>query len=156
MTTKTKTPLDIALEAESAAYRLVRLAEADRDDEIMKAREAITDKWQEKIADLKGAHWEACSATIVARLEATTDHEWESKIVRRELRGAYRHSMLVNRPKVYERGMVVTYRPGVELPSNTPRYRFPTIGDALVFPLKKDGKPGVKFERLTQSWELEP
>lgn len=147
----TKTPLQLAKEAESAAYSELRKLERGRDDEISAAKDRIRDEWNDRIAGAQLAYHDARTVTKEAETAAAVDHEWEGKVVRRELRRRYG-----DKGPRYERGVVITYRPGVSLPANIGSYRKPAIGQPIIRLLKQNGEPGVLFERMTESWQLEP
>jgi len=152
--TETRTAVQAAQKAESAAYSALRKLERERDEEISEAKERVRVAWQDRIGEASSAYYRAREDARDALVAASVDHEWEGKIVMRLTDRYARYGSRVLGQTV-ERGVVITYRPGVTLPESTARYNYPAIGSQIVRFLKKDGTPGVKFERLTDSWKLE-
>jgi hypothetical protein len=147
-----------AREALHAAEARVALLTKQISTEIYQAKDAIEKKHYDNLTALKNLVWDAKSAVRVAETEAATDHAWEGKIVVKTEKIRDRWSGQETGRRVSERGMVVTYRPGVELARN--RHHRLNIGTVLVFFLNKNGKPGKIYEALAQpayraQWELE-
>lgn len=142
-------------EIANAAADAVRKLESERDQKARDAAQAVRNEYGPKLRVLTDAAEAARRAVFEARLAATKNHEWEGKIVTREETQYSRYSSRVTGVKTV-RGFVRTYRPGVELPMN--RNNYVSIGDVLVFALKKDGTPGKdyeRFERHATEWKLE-
>jgi hypothetical protein len=153
--TETRSALQIAREAENAASIKLREAEGDLRRAIQEASNAIKKQWRPRLNALGEAKVKASNARREAEIAATDDHKWEGRYVTREETTYSRYSSKAFGLKTI-RGFVRTYRPGVELPRN--RRNIVSIGDVLVFALKKDGKPGLDYENFKRheaDWKLE-
>jgi hypothetical protein len=138
----------------SAAAAAVREMERERDQKASEAAQAVRNAYGPKLRPLQDAREAAAKAAYEARVAAATDHKWEGQIVTREETQYARYSSKPTGLKTI-RGFVRTYRPGVELPQN--RNNYVSIGDVLVFALKKDGTPGKDydfFKRHEADWKL--
>ncbi len=61
----------------------------------------------------------------------------------------------VNWVRTGQKGIVEIYEQGSPMPDNIGRYSYPEIGNIIVRLLKKDGSPGLKFERISSKWNNE-
>ena len=141
--------------AANAAASAVYEMERERDQKASEAAQAVRNAYGPKLRHLQDAKAAASLAVFKARVAATTDHLWEGQIVTREEVQYARYTAKPVGTKTI-RGFVRTYRPGVELPHN--RNNYVSVGDVLVFALKKDGTPGKDydfFKRHEADWKLE-
>lgn len=143
--------LSAARDAEYAAGKILREAEARRDD----AKRAAAAKAGEAFADELRAAIHAVNAARSARVEVqgrTPAHEWTGqRVVSKVPRGSGWRPDYVDRFGVVEMVQVETVLPG-----NTSSWRRPEIGSPIVRILKKDGSPGLAFETIGRgySWKL--
>lgn len=142
----------------SAALRDLRI-------EFDEAKKAAADKvkaeWEPRLGLAERALSNAVDLYEKAVSESAS-HEWEGRTVTRQV--SLRNAPGWDLRTTTERGVVEVVRIGTEFPANTPSYSRPPIGTTIVRMLKKDGTPGLKFERLyrrlgnnTQidGWQLE-
>ena len=139
MSEETKKAFD---EAERAVWTLRR----QRDVEISSARAQIMDKYMPQLAAAEHLAHEAAEAHRASE-DALAAHPWEGRRVYREaeVRNSRwsRSSRIVREEAIFE-----VYRSWTPVPGNMSRWRLPQIGQHIVRPLKKDGTPGLKIDRV--------
>lgn len=134
-------------EATSQKYDLVKRFES----EIDAAKAAIRLRYQPEADALDKAIADA-KRHLDEIKEQAPRHKWEWRKVERKEKIYQRFSSAVLRTEtVY--GIVETRTRETKFADNLSSYRLPEIGVAFVRLLKKDGKPGLKFESINHGWD---
>jgi hypothetical protein len=139
-----------ALDLAEKAHDQVKMAIADAK---RAAAQAIDAEYAEIRATTHAVYYQAEQAHRAA-VAAAGSHEWEGKRVYRE-KPLY-SSKWASRPygKVPVEGIVEIRRLDTKFAENI-NYGLPSLGQAFVRLLKKDGKPGIAIERLGNfEWSL--
>jgi hypothetical protein len=126
----------------AAAFANVRALEAAQAEEI----KAVKDKHSDGIWAAKKALGQAELALKEAVSNAAS-HPWEGKKVYRSIPiyASKWSSKQTGTKRVY--GVVEVFRLGTVFADNTSSWSRPSLGNAFVRLLKKDGTPGVKIDR---------
>lgn len=139
MSAETRTALS---EAEGA----VRALRQQRDAEISAAKALIMDKYMPQLAAAERLAHDAAEAHRASE-DALAAHPWEGRRVYREVE-AYNNRWSRTSHKVRVEAIFEVYRSWTPVPGNMSRWSRPAIGDPVVRPLKKDGTPGLKIDRV--------
>lgn len=131
--------------AEDAVYKVQRRVNA----EVQVAADAVRAKHSAELSEAANGV-RAARQTLNSAKEQLPDHPWTGKRV----------FHLVSRGHVWQKlqpdrveGIVETRRAGTSFPANAAYYSIPATGEGFVRLLKKDGTPGVKFDRI-RGWKL--
>lgn len=138
--------------ASDAADASVRVIEARLRAELREAEAETKARYK---AELDAAHAARAAArrAVIAEEDRCPDHPWTGKrVFRMAPQGRARDRLA---PKRIE-GVVETARSTTAYPGNTPPYARVTTGHPLVRLLKKDGTPGLQFDRMGRGdgWRL--
>lgn len=140
-------------QAEDAYFRASKAVRA-LEDEVSAEKRAATDRidrqYEQSLFAAKEVAHHAAEALRAARNADEPDHPWSGKKVYRMVNVGRSFAPRM----VREDGLVETWRITSERPANWSGWRIPPIGQAVVRPLKKDGTPSARFERLDSCWKL--
>ena len=137
-------------EPETVEVQKAKLREAEKavevvvkkiNEEISAATAAIQAKYHDEFTAVRQAREDAIKAGEAAR-DALPKHEWTGQPIGRSWGGSKVETRRIA-------GMVEMCRTDTEFPSGQ-RWRLPTTGQPFVRLLKKNGEPGMKFERLVE------
>jgi hypothetical protein len=146
--------LEAANQAYAAAGSEVRAIEKCIADEIAQASVAVRKRHEAVLVAAQQGR-SAARIALTAAQDAGPEHEWTGQRVTK-LVPNWKYGRLQSTETLT--GIVETVRSTTEFAGNLPLYGRPRIGDPIVRLLKKDGTPGLKFERLHgnyHGWKLE-
>jgi hypothetical protein len=147
-----ETRLNQAQQAErDAASALAKLRGRER-QEIAEATAAIHERYREEANELARRSVEA-SQHLRRVADECPDHPWTGKKVFQVVPRLSRYARRLEGEDRVE-GTVETWRSDTPRPGNLSRWYTPNVGQPIVRLHKKDGTPGLKFERLHDGWKL--
>jgi hypothetical protein len=143
--------LEEAKATASEACRKLQSIEAMVREEKRKAEAAIDERFREIV---KGARSEMARAerALKGAMDRQPDHPLTGRRVYKMEHVSDRWSRREERVE----GVVQTRRSDTEFPGNTASYSLPDLGAGFVRRLNKDGKPGLRFDKLhvgPESWK---
>lgn len=138
---------DAVRKVRSKRYDIVKRFEA----EVEAAKATIRLRYEPEVSAIDKAIAEA-ERHLTEVKEQSPRHEWDGRKVERKEKIYQRFSSRDDRVEtVY--GIVETRTRETKFADNAPSYRLPEMGEAFVRLLKKDGKPGMKFEPMTHGFD---
>jgi len=140
-------------EAVQAAEEAVRAIEREISAEIDAACAAIRAKHKATLDAACRARSQAVEAKNAAAISEGAASPLVGKKVRREVNRWRGPIWSSRRETVEEFGIVEVFTRESRMAEKLSRYGRPQLGTLIVRILKKDGTPGLKFERLTEQWK---